>query len=242
MTDQEPYGIEALLNSGRQPMKDLGKEEFAGLRKALGKRPLADPVSLSSDGLLLDGHQRLRAQLANGRTEIGADEVRIIAEANAGNAFEWAVRLNVQRRHLTVEDKAELARMLQAERRWSQGKIAQLFGVSRPAVSQWLSKTAADDAGPVMVEGTDGKAYPVEPPPRREPKMTPAWAPSGLGYRSLQSALTRLQTEPYAPLDPLKRAKLVDMLTSASEAIDKLMDVIARDADRHPEGEGEPDD
>lgn len=74
----------------------------AGAVVALDKRPLADPVSVSSDGLLLDGHQRLKAQLANGRTEIGADEVHVIAEANAANAYEWALRLNVQRRHLTA--------------------------------------------------------------------------------------------------------------------------------------------
>jgi predicted transcriptional regulator len=69
------------------------------------------------------------------------------------------VQLNVARRHLSVEQKAELARKLQRERPWSQAKIAKFFGVSRPAVSQWLAKhpdPEADDK-PVVVVGLDRK-------------------------------------------------------------------------------------
>ncbi len=53
--------------------------------------------------------------------------------------------------------------------------------------------------------------------------------------------LIRLGTEPYARLDPLKRTKLVEVLTATVEAAEKLLETIARDADHHPEGEDERD-
>src|SRR5664279_5492582 len=104
------YNIEALLASGIQPFPDSSDDDFIELRKSLGKKPLAVPVSISSDNRLLDGHQRLRALLANGRKWLDASEVRIIADANESNAVESTIRPNVQRRHVSTESNAALAR------------------------------------------------------------------------------------------------------------------------------------
>src|SRR5579859_5127977 len=162
-TDLARYSIEALLASGVQPFPDLDEEEFADFRRSIGKNPLADPVSVSAEipPILLDGHQRLRALLANGRKTISVDEVHIVPGVTADNALDKAISLNANRRHLTIEMKAEAARRLQKEKHWSQGRIASAFGVSRPAVSQWLSRTApAGDESYTI--GLDGKKYPVE--------------------------------------------------------------------------------
>jgi hypothetical protein len=166
------YRLAELLNSGIQPLPDLDGDAFQALREGvkIGRR-LADPITVSSDGVLIDGHQRARALMANGRSYIDARDVVVLAEANRGNALEYAVRLNVNKRHLTIDQKAGLARALQRERRWSQAKIADLFGVSRPAVSQWLAATPAPAHGPVEVEGKDGKTYTVEPPGRPPAKV-----------------------------------------------------------------------
>jgi ParB/RepB/Spo0J family partition protein len=156
------YSIAHLLDEGVQPFNDLDDEQLTALSKGIARtKLLAVPVVITSDGLLIDGHQRLRAMRMDGRTYIDASDVRIVDDADSSNALEWAVRLNVQRRQLTVEEKAEVARRLQAEHGWSQRKIAELFGVSQPAVSQWLNPPKPDG--------------PKEPGAPRGPRMpTPA--------------------------------------------------------------------
>lgn len=224
------YNIDALLNSGVQPLPDLEDGEMTALGKAIGRGPLADPVSVSSDGILLDGHQRLKAMRAQGRVYIDAGDVRIIEQATADNALEWAVELNVRRRHLTVDQKAGLARQLQRERRWSQAKIARLFGVSRPAVTQWLGKTAGiqDHYVPAVIVGADGRAYDrdaVTGRPSTRPQRPP-WHPEGYAYKGVRKALNLLQGEPYGGLSPIQEAKLAQLLTDLIEAAEALQNQI----------------
>jgi hypothetical protein len=219
------YSIEELLNSGVQPLPDLPEDELTELGKAIGKGPLADPVSLSSDGILLDGHQRLKAMLRSGRKVIAAADVRIVEAANKSNALEYAVQLNVARRHLTTDDKARLARRLRAERNWSQRKIAKLFGVSQPSVSEWFGRDLGEDApdldGPVI--GEDGKVYDVPAPAvHREPRMRNPWAPDGYAFKSVHKA-RKLMAEPVGSLTMLQRARLVAELSDLAEAVEKLL-------------------
>jgi len=96
------YAIKTLLAAGEQPFADLDDDELDSLGKAIGKGPLDDPVSVSEDGILLDGHQRLKAMLRSGRTWIQPSDVRIIEGVTRENALEKAVELNVRRRHLTL--------------------------------------------------------------------------------------------------------------------------------------------
>lgn len=150
MNDMKRYSIEALLAQGVQPFNDLDEEAIVALSRGVGTaKMLAVPVVVTSDGVLIDGHQRLRAMRIAGRTYIDGNDVRIVDDASADNALEWAVRLNVQRRQLSVDEKAAVARKLQSEQGWSQRKIADLFGVSQPAVSQWLAPPKGDDADKV---------------------------------------------------------------------------------------------
>jgi hypothetical protein len=126
------------------------------------------------------------------------------------------VQLNVVRRHLTVEQKADLARKLQRERRWSQARIAKLFDVSRPAVSQWLAKhpDPEPDPAPVVVEGLDGKRYvsePASPPKAARTEKAPAspWRPDGYAYQALAKARKQLgHDRPVAGISVLQEAKL----------------------------------
>jgi len=229
------YAIKTLLAAGEQPFADLDDDELDSLGKAIGKGPLDDPISVSEDGILLDGHQRLKAMLRSGRTWIQPSDVRIIEGVTRENALEKAVELNVRRRHLTVEQKADLARRLQRERRWSQGKIAKLFGVSRPAVSQWLAKTADENADrgaePHLIQGDDGKFYGREAVSNRQPTrpQRPPWHPEGYAFKGLAKARHLLRSEQYGGLPPLQEAKLSQLLADLIEAAEALQNVITDD-------------
>ena len=241
-TEPGRYAIKNLLAAGEQPFADLDDDELDSLGKAIGKGPLDDPVSVSEDGILLDGHQRLKAMLRANRIYIDASDVRIITGVTRENALEKAVELNVRRRHLSVEQKAELARRLQRERRWSQGKIAKLFGVSRPAVSQWLAKTS-DDAdsggGPRLIQGGDGKFYDREAVSNRRPTrpQRPPWHPEGYAFKGLAKARHLLRSEEYGGLPPLQEARLSQLLADVIEAAEALQNVINDAAVTQP---GEP--
>jgi len=231
------HRITDLLDKGVQPFPDLHPDDFEALRKTLGKHPLADPVSVTSDGWLIDGHQRLKALLANGRRTIADDEIRIVEAAKAANMWDYAVQLNVQRRHLTVEEKADAARKLQRERKWTQGRIAKAFGVSRPAVTQWLAKVPAQDGSqPDQVTGLDGRVYdtgavsgrPGRPASGSRPQRPP-WHPDGYAFKTVRKALTLLQSEPYGALPPLQEAKFAQLLDDVIEAAEALRNQVSED-------------
>lgn len=235
LTEKHPtrYSLESLLNSAVQPLPDLDGEAFEEFRKGIGKGPLADPISISSDGILLDGNQRCRALLANGRKYIDASEVHVIEAANRDNALDYAVELNVARRHLSVEEKVELARKLQRERGWSQARIARRFGVSRPAVSQWFAKhpDPEADAGPVVVTGLDGKTYVNDPPPPpEERKPRNPWSPQGYAYKALRRARELLEREPIVGLDGFYSSKLRAELEDTIEAAEAALTAVVEPA------------
>lgn len=169
------YNIEKLLAEGVQPFDDIDdvmlKAIADGLAGAAKRRQLlTTPVILSRDLLVIDGHQRLRAMRLNGAVYIKAEDIRIDMGVTAENALEAAVGYNVKRRHISVEEKARAARRFQRENGWSQRKIADVFGVSQPAVSQWFA--ADDEEGPDEITGEDGKRYPARR--RRRPQVPEA--------------------------------------------------------------------
>jgi DNA-binding transcriptional regulator YdaS (Cro superfamily) len=183
------------------------------------------PVIPTSDGILIDGHQRLRLLLRKGRTLIDAADVRIDATATAENALERAITIGAGRRHLTVEEKGAKARQLQKERGWSQGKIAKLFGVQRPAVSQWFAKTAkAGDTAPTHAQSIDGHVrYVPEPEPRPEPKAPrSARLPDGRAFKAIRKARTLISSEPVGGLSALLTAKLQQELQDLIEAAEGM--------------------
>ena len=242
MSDQEYprwYNIEALLNTGPQPFDKWPKDELEQLAEAIGggKRPLSDPVKVGRDGTLLDGHQRLKAMQMAGRTRIYAGDVRVVEAADTHNAMDYAVELNVGRRHLTTEQKQKLALMLYQERGWSQVKIAAKMKVSQGRVSQWISAERADleDAETTMVP--DG-SHPSEPAAGRPPRVPtpasslPAWAVKGKAYKALTSTANSLKkllgSEPIGPMDAFQANAIADTLNTIIDRATELQDALSR--------------
>jgi hypothetical protein len=234
---QTRYNIDKLLASGIQYFDDLDEDQFAALKSSMGRRgPLLDPVTVTRDGILLDGHQRLKSMKAAGRDYVEATDIRLV-DVPRDDALEVSIQLNLNRRHMTLEQKAELARRLQRELSWSQGKIAEKFGVSRPAVSQWLAKTEPPDEGPDdgplgqpepvpangRVRGADGKEYPAT---IRQPGRTPVnlWSTEGANFRALHKVKKLLEPEhPVAGLSPLQAAKLAQMCQDVIDGLEKVV-------------------
>jgi ParB-like chromosome segregation protein Spo0J len=168
------FDIRRLLAEGVQPFGDLPDETMTSLAGSIGRKGrLIDPVTMTADLVLCDGHQRLKAMLAAGRTRINIEDIVIIPKTTRGDALRLAVELNMKRRHMPPEEKGEAARRLQREYGWTQGQIAEHMGVSRPSVNAWLkaAAAAAPDDGPGYVLTSDGRMYPtsIEQPAVEEP-------------------------------------------------------------------------
>jgi hypothetical protein len=218
------------LARGAQPFEDLDPEPLRELGRGIGKGELPVPINLTEDGVLIDGDQRLKAMFATGRKFIDRTDVRVIPGATAKDALEWSVRLNTQRRQLTVDQKGAVARRLQEQMHWSQARIARAFGVSRPAVSQWLAGTESEH-GPGYVEGEDGKSYPVkhrEPDgpksPAGEKPLKHPWKSGGRGLASTKAAAKVLKTEGGVNgLSQMEKMNLESTLTDLIEAAEELL-------------------
>ena len=171
------YRIDELLANGEQWFAPLDEETFDALAGALaghGDAELTVPIVLSERGRLLDGHHRLMALQRAGRKVITEADVRVDHTATDPETEALAaIAYQFRRRQLGTPEKAKLARDLMRRFGWSQATIAKQLGVSRPAVTQWL--TAHPDPSwtpPDTITGEDGKTYTVTPGP--EPKAKPA--------------------------------------------------------------------
>jgi len=162
------YVIADLLANAIEPWDSLtaGELEALGARADPGKPPTGPIViaaySNERGPVLIDGSERLRwlASPPRGQEAIAAGEVRIDASAvDEESARRAAVALRVSRSQASSRVRAELARRLQAQFGWSQATIAEVFKVSRPAVSKWLRQWSGADVPEIT--GADGKTYPA---------------------------------------------------------------------------------
>lgn len=97
--------IDAYNLKGVHPAADLFPliegDEYQALCDSVNVYGLEQPVVLTHDGYLLDGRNRLRALYATGQTE----RFTTLGEAYAKDYYGYACRLNLDRRHLTTEQK-----------------------------------------------------------------------------------------------------------------------------------------
>jgi ParB-like nuclease family protein len=224
-TDPTPcpssYSIEKLLSQTVQLFPDLSPEDFEVLKQSIKDRGLMNPVVLTEDGYLLDGHQRLKALLALGKKRIIADHVRIQEGVNRDNMIRHAYTSNMVRLMLTTKDKA--ARMHQcATMGWSQWRIAKEFHMPEPDVSQLMAAYPPEGTLPLVIvtQGEDGKTY-TPMPCGAVPKPNP-WAFNGESFKVIQKARKLLATGVPSGLDQTGKRYLADELDGLAEAIEKF--------------------
>ena len=148
-----------------QLMPDLSAEEFSELKKDIRQRGVLVPIEFDGAGNILDGHHRMRAfeELQAEGCEI-ADYPHVVREGLTEEQKRQHVRsLNVQRRHLTREQRRELiAEQLRETPERSNRLIAEALGVSHPTVA--TVREEMESGGKIYhldkTVGADGKTYP----------------------------------------------------------------------------------
>jgi ParB-like chromosome segregation protein Spo0J len=140
-----------------QVMPDLSPEEEAALTSDIATYGVKNPIHVDEADNTLDGFHRRRIS-----TELGREcPTEVIPGLTEAQKREHAWRMNLMRRHLTREQKYEIARTLRQEG-WTQERIAQALGLSQATVSRRLEQSIQMDKLPQAetIRGKDGRAYP----------------------------------------------------------------------------------
>jgi ParB-like chromosome segregation protein Spo0J len=139
-----------------QVMPDLSPEEYAALKADIAANGVQVPIEVDEEGNIVDGFHR--KQICD---ELGREcPTKPYLGHTEEEKIEHAWQLNLMRRHLTREQKIELARPWWEEG-WTQDRIAQTLGVSQPTVASWVPEFIKSNKlpHPRTVQGKDGKQY-----------------------------------------------------------------------------------
>ena len=165
-----------------QVMPDLTPDEYEALKADIKKRGIQYPILIDEDGNILDGHHRSRI----------ADELGIDCphELRGGlsdlEKMNLAVEINVNRRHLTREQRRELVEnCIKAAPEKSDRQIAKATGASPTTVGTVRAAAEADGDVSKLDTRTDshGRQQPANKP-RATPMPTEGQAPEAKTERA----------------------------------------------------------
>jgi transposase-like protein len=137
----------------------LPAKEYAQLRDSIRDRGVLQPLLITADHVLIDGHERWKAIQELGLTRY---PLRVLGNLCEAERKELAIRLNVERRHLSRAERARLLEMILTEApSKSTREVADLMKVNQSTVSRARQKLHAGDAfaSPGAIKGRDGKTY-----------------------------------------------------------------------------------
>jgi Homeodomain-like domain/ParB-like nuclease domain len=150
-----------------QFLPPLSGEEYEALKADIAANGVRVPIDRDEEGEIIDGFHR--AQIC--------EELGIECPANVRTGLtetgkrEFALSLNLARRHLSREQKQALAVQLRQEG-WTQERISHVLCVTHGTVSTWLVQFIDFNElnAPTKVQGKDGKQY-----SGRKRRHTPGW-------------------------------------------------------------------
>lgn len=204
------------MDAQYQLLPDLTDEEYQALKADIEARGVQVPVERDETGAVLDGHHRIRAC-----EELGITDYPTIIRTgmNEDQKREHVLALNLDRRHLTRDQRKDLVGKLRADG-WSLPRIAERLHVSlgtTHADAQAFNSESVDGADPpAKVTGADGKQYPAtRPKPTAVITTTP---------KQTQAALDILQTsgtEPPKAMSTVADLKQADKVERREAARDQ---------------------
>jgi hypothetical protein len=169
---------------------ELPEETFAGLKAAIGEHGVLVPIEVDEAGEILDGHERVRACLALGMTEIPAQVRAGLSEAEKPL---YVRKINLLRRQLDRQERrAVIAAQLQETPSLSDRGIAAALGVDHHTVAAVRQElvgrgeiphvaTTIDTLGREQprARGVNSSAPPAEPVGEAEAAPAAGAAPAG---------------------------------------------------------------
>jgi transposase-like protein len=158
-----------------QVFPDLPPEAREALKKDILRHGVRIPVDKDEEGHTLDGHQREAICLEFGLV----CPSRIVTGLTEEEKIDYAWKVNMVRRHVSVAQKRALAKQEREQGR-TQEQIARRLGVSQATIAKWLRVMIEKDdlKPPATVTGADGKHYPTRKARRSDPPpTTPAEPP-----------------------------------------------------------------
>jgi site-specific DNA-methyltransferase (adenine-specific) len=144
-----------------KPMPDLPPEEFEALKQDIAVNRLHSPIDQDELGNTLDGHQRERAL-----QELGIKKypINVISGLTEQQKWEYAVTVNVLRRHLSSKAKRELIQQeLRRTPKRNNNWLAEMLGVDSKTVKRVREDMEATREIPKLThfEGRDEKVRPT---------------------------------------------------------------------------------
>ena len=137
----------------------LPPQEYAQLRDSIRERGVLQPLLITADHVLIDGHERWKAIQELGLTKY---PLRVVGNLSDAERKELAIRLNVERRHLSRAERQRLLEMIIKEApAKSTRDVADMFRVDHSTVSRTRRKLISGGAfaTPAGINGRDGKTY-----------------------------------------------------------------------------------
>ena len=145
-----------------QPMPDLSPDEFEILKADIAENGLEYPVIQDEFGATLDGHQRERA-LAE--LKIRNYPIRVVGGMSEEEKWQYAIRVNVKRRHLTTAQKRQLIKQeLKRTPDIANNWMAEIIGVDVKTVQavRRVLESTLEIPKLKKLRGKDGKRRPVK--------------------------------------------------------------------------------
>lgn len=137
----------------------LSPAEYERLRDSIGDLGVQVPLLITPDRVLIDGHERYKAVRELG---IAKFPVRIVGNLTKPERKELAIRINLERRHLSVVQRRELAAMLlRGDPRQSDRRVAATVRCDHKTVGKLRDRLVAGGEIPNLdaTTGRDGKRY-----------------------------------------------------------------------------------
>jgi predicted transcriptional regulator len=137
-----------------QLMPPYSKKKYKALYEDIKKHGQRHPILVDEEGNILDGHTRAKICKELG---IGCEK-EIVKGLSKKEKFEFSLRENINRRHLSSKDKHEIAVKIRGSEfgiDYSQKEIAEFLGVHESTVSRWFG----DDKKPEKTNKMTVKDY-----------------------------------------------------------------------------------
>lgn len=142
-----------------QILPPLPDDDFQRLKESIQQHGVLVPLVLDDEGNVLDGHHRLKAveELKEAGVQVQAPPPAI-CNLDEEDKLERVLSLNVDRRHLTREQRQNLVVRLR-ERGWSFQRIAKRLGFDTRTIRDDVDLAGGGFPPPAAIIGEDGKTY-----------------------------------------------------------------------------------